>query len=119
MPNRARNLLLTNQTLHSLTVKWDAPEVGGLTGYNVTLADDSTFQIQTVGNDTTVTFTGLKPGAEYIVGVATVNGNRRSTPVEDKFFTSTYESCTYFGQTIATTSICYNIDSEQCRTFSL
>ena len=100
VPNSARNLLLTNQTLHSLTVKWDAPEVGGVTGYNVTLAGDSTFQTQTATTDTTVTFTSLKPGAEYIVGVAAVNGNQRGTPVEEQFYTSTYESCTYFGQTI-------------------
>ena len=100
MPNRARNLLLTSQTLHSLTVKWDAPEVGGLTGYNVTLEGESTFQTQTAANDTTVTFSGLKPGAEYFVGVAAVSGNRRSTPVEEKFYTSTYECCTYFGQTL-------------------
>ena len=100
VPNTVRNLLLTNQTLHSLTVKWDAPEVGGVTGYNVTLADDSTFQTQTAASDTTVTFTGLKPGAEYIVGVAAVNGNQRGTPVEKKFYTSTYESCTYSGQAL-------------------
>ena len=100
VPNSARNLLLTNQTLHSLTVKWDAPEVGGVTGYNVTLEGDITLQTQTAANDTTVTFTGLKPGAEYIVRVTAVNGNRRSTPVEEQFYTSTYESCTYFGQTL-------------------
>ena len=100
VPNRVQNLLLTNQTLHSLTVKWGAPEVGGLTGYNVTLAGDSTFQTQTAASDTTATFTGLNPGAEYIVRVAAVNGNRRSRPVEETFFTSTYESCTYFGQAL-------------------
>ena len=94
-PNRVRNLILTNHTLHSLTVKWDAPEVGGWTGYNVTLAGDSTFQIQTAGYVTTVTFTGLKAGGVYIVGVAAVSGNQCGTPVEKKFYTSMYESCTY------------------------
>ena len=93
MPNRVRNLLLTNQTLHSLTVTWDAPKVGGLTGYNVTLAGDSTFQTQTAANNTTVTFTGLKAGAEYIVGVAAVNGNQRSANVEGTSYTCKYVSC--------------------------
>ena len=84
---------MTNHTLHSLTVKWDAPEVGGLTGYNVTLVGESTFQTQTVGNDATVTFTGLEAGAEYIFGVAAINGNQRSTNVEETFYTCKYASC--------------------------
>ena len=88
---------MTNQTLHSLTVKWDAPEVGGVTGYNVTLVGESTFHTQTVGKDATVTFTGLKAGAECIVGVAAVSGNQRSTNVEGKFYTCKYASCNYFG----------------------
>ena len=72
---------------------WDAPEVGGLTGYNVTLEGDSTFQTQTAANDARVTFTGLKPGAEYIVGVAAVNGNQRSANMEGTFYTCKYASC--------------------------
>ena len=100
VPNRARNLLLTNQTLHALTLKWDAPVVGGLTGYNVTLAGDSTFRRQTTGNDTIATLTGLKAGVEYTVGVAAVSGNQRSTALEGKFTTSKYAGCTSFVHTL-------------------
>ncbi|KAI0214925.1 hypothetical protein LSAT2_033057 [Lamellibrachia satsuma] len=90
VPNVAQNLSLSSRTLHTLTVKWDAPDVGGLTGYTVSLEGDGTSLTQTPDNHTTVTFTGLAAGKEYTVGVVTVNGDQKSDQVEDKFYTELF-----------------------------
>ena len=96
VPNVAQNLSLLSRTLHSLTVKWDAPVVGGLTGYNVFLKGNGTFQTQSNDNTTTtMVFAGLAAGTEYTVGVDTLNGNQKSTTVEAKFVTSKYEISSY------------------------
>ena len=92
VPNVAQNLSLLSRTLHSLTVKWDAPGIGGLTGYNVLLKGNGTFQTQTPDNTTTtLVFAGLAAGTEYTVGVDTVNGNQKSRTVDAKFVTSKCE----------------------------
>ena len=96
VPNVAQNLSLLSRTLHSLTVKWDAPDVGGLTGYTVSLEGDGTSLTQTPDSHTTVTFTGLAAGKEYTVGVVTVNGDQNSTQIEEKFYTGKHGFCMYF-----------------------
>ncbi|KAI0208495.1 hypothetical protein LSAT2_006817, partial [Lamellibrachia satsuma] len=91
VPNVAQNLSLLSRTLHSLTVKWDAPSVGGLTGYDVSLKGSSTLQTQTPDNTTTtMVFAGLAAGTEYTVGVDTVNGNQKSRTVDAKFVTKSF-----------------------------
>ena len=78
--------------MSSLFVTWDAPGVGVLTKYSVSLEGDGTFQKQTPGNDTTTAaFTGLTAGTVYSVWVVTVSGDQQSTAVKDIFYTGKHE----------------------------
>ena len=97
VPNVAQNLSLLSRTLHSLTVKWDAPGVGGLTGYDVSLKGSGTLQTQTPDKKTTtMVFAGLAAGTEYTVWVDTVNGNQKSRTVHAKFVTSKCEISSFW-----------------------
>ena len=89
-PNAPGNLTVLYRTGRSLTVNWDAPAVGTLTGYSVTLSGNGTIKTQTIGNDTTTSaFTGLTAGTEYTVGVVTVSGDQQSADeVNNTFYTS-------------------------------
>ena len=81
---------MLSRTGRSLTLNWDAPAVGTLTGYSVTLSGNGTIKTQTHGNDTTTSaFTGLTAGTEYTVGVVTVSGDQQSADeVKGKFYIS-------------------------------
>lgn len=73
-----------------MTVAWDAPSVGEVTGYNVTLQGSGTFLAESVTKDnTTVEFRELKAGSVYTVGVVTVLGELQSATVDNDFYTGT------------------------------
>ena len=85
----AQNLNVLVSTVSSLILTWDAPDVGGLTKYRVTLKGDNTVKTQTPDKDTTtVVFTGLTAGTEYTAGVVTLSGDQQSAKVEDVVYTS-------------------------------
>lgn len=90
-PNAAENLSVPNSTTVSLTVNWDAPAEGGLTGYNVTVEGDGKSQTQSLDKDTmTHTFVGLSPGTEHTVSVVTLASGQQSETLNDKYYTRTY-----------------------------
>ena len=88
--NTAEKLSVSNRTTSSLTLKWDAPAEGGLTGYNVTLEGDGKYQTQSLDNVTTShTFVGLTPGTQYTVNVIALVNNVQAAPLVGKYYTST------------------------------
>ena len=88
VPSVILNLAVSSRTNASMTVTWDAPSVGGVTGYNVTLQGGDTLQTESVTEPTTsVEFRGLKAGSVYTVGIVTVLGELRSTTVNKEFYT--------------------------------
>ena len=88
-PYPAQNLTSLVSTVSSLILTWDAPDVGGLTKYHVTLDGDNTVKTQTPDKDTTtVVFTGLTAGMEYTAGLVTLSGDQQSAKVEDVVYTS-------------------------------
>ena len=89
MPNAAQNLSLSTRTVNSLTVAWEAPAEGELTGYRATLQGGGTSRTESVDKSTTTfEFTGLKAGTEYTVGVITEAGDQRGRTLTSKFHTS-------------------------------
>ena len=92
VPCAAQNLTVIFITMSSLLVTWDAPAVGGLTQYRVSLEGDGTSQNQTPGSDTTTAaFTGLTAGTMHSVSVVTMSGDQRSTAVKDIFYTCNFD----------------------------
>ena len=88
-PYPAQNLKVLVSTVSTLIFTWDAPDVGGLTKYRVTLEGDNTVKTQTPDKDTTtVVFTGLTAGTEYTAGLVTLSGDQQSAKVEDVVYTS-------------------------------
>ena len=88
VPNAAEALSMTDKTTRSLTVKWDAPTEGGLTGYSVTVEGDGKSHTQSLANDTTThTFVCLWPGIQYTVSVVTLAGEQKSEPLIGKYYT--------------------------------
>ena len=88
VPNVAEALSTTDRTTHSLTVTWDAPTEGGLTGYSVTVEGDGKSHTQSLANDTTThTFVGLKSGTQYSVSVVSLAGEQKSEPLIGKYYT--------------------------------
>ena len=78
-PNVPRTLHELSTTGQSLTVSWDAPSDGALTGYSVKLEGGDKSQNQTHGKDTrTAAFIGLTAGTKYSVVVVTVSGDQQS-----------------------------------------
>ena len=89
VPYRAKKFTVLDSTVSSLILTWDAPDVGGLTQYRVTLGRDNTVKTQTPYKDTTtVVFTGLTAGTEYTVRLFTLNVDQQSAKVEDVVYTS-------------------------------
>ena len=92
VPDAVRNLVVSARSNSSLTVGWDVPADGGLSGYSVTIKGDGATQTQNSDKDTTThEFTSLTAGTEYTVSVFTVSGNQQSAKVEDTFYTSKYK----------------------------
>ena len=88
VPNAAEALSMTDRTTRSLTVMWDAPTEGGLTGYSVTVEGDGKYHTQSLANDTTThTFVGLMSGTQYTVSVVTLAGDQKSEPLIGKYYT--------------------------------
>ena len=88
VPNAAEALSMTNRTTRSLTVKWDAPTKGGLTGYSVTVEGGGKTVTQSLANDTTThTFVDLKSGTQYTVSVVTLAGEQKSESLIGKYYT--------------------------------
>ena len=88
-PYPAQNLTSLVSTVSTLILTWDAPGVGGLTQYRVTLDGDNTVKTQTPDKDTTtVVFTGLTAGTEYTAGLVTLSGDQQSAKVEYVVYTS-------------------------------
>jgi len=86
----AEKLSVSNRTTVSLTLEWEAPTEGGLTGYNVTVEGDGKYQTQSLDNDTTThTFVGLTPGTQYTVNVITFTNDVQAAPLIGKYYTST------------------------------
>ena len=88
VPNAAEALSMTDKTTRSLTIKWDAPNEGGLTGYSVTVEGDGKSHTQSLAkNTTTHTFVGLKSATKYTVSVVTLLGEQKSEPLIGKYYT--------------------------------
>ena len=88
-PYRAKKFTVLVSTVSSLILTWDAPDIGGLTKYRVTLEGGNTVKTQTPDKDTTtVVFTGLTAGTEYTAGLVTLNVDQQSAKVEDAVYTS-------------------------------
>jgi hypothetical protein len=88
-PYPAHNLTSLVSTVSSLILTWDAPDVGGLTKYRVTLKGYNTVKTQTPDKDTTtVVFIGLTAGTEYTARLVTLNVDQQSAKVEDVVYTS-------------------------------
>ncbi|KAI0211005.1 hypothetical protein LSAT2_004201 [Lamellibrachia satsuma] len=91
VPNAAQNLTLSSRTVNSLTVAWEAPAEGELTGYRATLQGGGTSRTESVDKSTTTfEFTGLKAGTEYTVGVITEAGDQRGRTLTSKFHTKLF-----------------------------
>ena len=89
VPYRAKKFTVLVSTVSSLILTWDAPDVGGLTKYRVTLEGGNTVKTQTPDKDTTtVVFTGLTAGTEYTARLFTLNVDQQSAKVEDVVYTS-------------------------------
>ena len=87
---RAEKLSVSKRTTSSLTLKWEAPAEGGLTGYNVTVEGDGKYQTQSLDKDTTShTFDGLTPGTQYTVNVIALVNDVQAAPLVGKYCTST------------------------------
>ena len=87
---RAEKLSVSKRTTSSLTLKWEAPAEGGLTGYNVTVEGDGKYQTQSLDKDTTShTFDGLTPGTQYTVNVIALRNDVQAAPLVGKYYTST------------------------------
>ena len=88
VPNAAEALSMTDRTTRSLTVKWDTPTEGGLTGYSVTVEGDGKSHTQSLAkNTTTHTFVGLNTGTQYTVSVVTLASEQKSEPLIGKYYT--------------------------------
>ena len=88
VPNAAAALSMTDRTTRSLTVEWDAPTEGGLTGYSVTVEGDGKSHTQSLANDTTThTFVGLNSGTQHTVSVVTLAGEQKSESLIGKYYT--------------------------------
>ena len=86
----AEKLSVSKRTTSSLTLKWEAPAEGGLTGYNVTVEGDGKYQTQSLDNVTTThTFVGLTPGTQYTVNVIALRNDVQAAPLVGKYYTST------------------------------
>ena len=92
MPNAPTNLQAT-ATVDSLTPVWEAPTLGGVTTYTVTLNDGATLKKTTPDvTGTTTTFNdGLIAGKEYTILVVSVIGGQNSEPLLADFYTSKSE----------------------------
>ena len=79
---------MTDRTTRWLTIKWDAPTEGGLTGYSVTVEGDGKSHTRYLANDTTThTLVGLWPGIQYTVSVVTLAGDQKSESLIGKYYT--------------------------------
>jgi len=86
----AEKLSVSNRTTGSLSLEWEAPAEGGLTGYNVTVEGDGKYQTHSPENDTTThTFVGLTPGTQYTVNVIAMTCDVQAAPLIGKYYTST------------------------------
>jgi len=84
----AEKLSVSNRTTSSLTLEWEAPAEGGLTGYNVTVEGDGKYQTQSLDNDTTThTLVGLTPGTPYTVNVIALTNDVQAAPLVAKYYT--------------------------------
>ena len=85
--NATSNLQAT-ATADSLTVTWDAPPEGRVTGYTVELLDLNA-TIQTINPDVRMaTVFGLDAGTRYTVVVITIDDDQEDYPLENSFYTS-------------------------------
>jgi len=93
VPGTVLNLAVPARTNSSMTVTWDAPSVGGETGYyNVTIKGTGTFKTESFDRKTTrAEFKDLTAGTAYTVSVVTVIGDLQSTVVERTFYTGKYD----------------------------
>ena len=93
VPGTVLNLAAPARTNTSMTVTWDAPSVGGETGYyNVTISGIGTFKAESFDRKSTkAEFKGLTAGTAYTVSVVTVVGDLQSTVVERTFYTGKYD----------------------------
>ena len=88
VPHAVENLTVPGRTTGSLTVKWDAPAEGGLTGYHVTVDGDGKSLTQSLDKSKlTFTFVGLTAGTQHMVSVVTLAGDQRSEPLTGKYYT--------------------------------
>ena len=79
---------MDTKTYEALTVKWTAPESEMFTGYKVTVSDGDNVKTETPAKEaTSVEFTGLTPGTEYIIIVVTLNDQDESSTLTDTVFT--------------------------------
>ena len=98
VPEAALNLKVDVRTVHSLTVTWDVPMSGGLTGYTVNV-EERTGSEQTIQDSAPriVTFNGgLSAGTQYTVILVTVSGDQNSKPIQKTFHTSKFKDITLF-----------------------
>jgi hypothetical protein len=93
VPGTVVNLVVPARTNSSMTVTWDAPSVGGETGYyNVTIKGTGTFKTESFDRKTTrAEFKDLTAGTAYTVSVVTVIGDLQSTVVERTFYSGKYD----------------------------
>ena len=81
-------LSVSNRTTGSLTLEWEAPAEGGLTGYNVTVEVDGKYQTQLLDKDIkTHTFDGLTPGTRYDVNVIAMMNDVQTASLVGKYYT--------------------------------
>jgi len=92
-PNKAKNLVATDRTVNSLTVKWDAGD-GEKSGFTITISlAGVTGTSHTIsGTDQREwTFSELEAaGTEYTVDVVTNSGDQTSKSLTETFYTSKY-----------------------------
>ena len=88
VPYAAENLTVAGRSTGSLTVEWDAPAEGGLTGYTVTVEGGGKSLTQSIEKSKmTYTFVDLTAGTQHVVGVVTLAGDQRSEPLTGKYYT--------------------------------
>lgn len=98
VPEAAQNLKVDVGTVHSLTVTWNVPMSGGLTGYTVNVKEKTGSEQTIQGNaPRIVTFNGgLSAGTQYTVILVTVSGDQNSKPTQKTFHTSKFKDIILF-----------------------
>nr|XP_056720240.1 receptor-type tyrosine-protein phosphatase H [Euleptes europaea] len=92
LPNKPRNIIVTNYSTHSLTVQWDPPRDLNVSAYSYRVSwvreNTKDLGMNESTRDSNYTIRGLQPGRVYIVELVSVINNAESAAEKNWTLTS-------------------------------